>query len=223
MYRASRPVRHGLFGKNMAKKIVYMVRHGLIQSNIEEVYSGRSSERLTQRGAEEAHALGQEMAGWGIRVIYASPLARTVQTAEILNEYIGGELIMEPNVIEMDLGPWTGLSKVEVARRYPSEYGTWFKKPAEFKAQGMETLHDVQQRTIRALDDLLRMSSEDVAAVVTHAVVVKCALLYFQGLSLNAYHDFQVLNLSVHQATFNAGKGFVRMVRKGAGSSKAGE
>lgn len=201
----------------MAEKIVYLIRHGLIRSNMEEIYSGRSEERLTERGAQEAHELGREMVEWGIRIIYTSPLARTVQTAQILNEYVDAQVVVEPDLIEMDLGPWSGLSKIEVARKYPSEYQTWCERPGRLRAMGMETLQDVQQRTLRALDAFLKAGSENVVAMVTHAVVVKCALLHLNGLPLNVYHGFQVQNLSVHQAVFKEGKGVARMIRKGSG------
>jgi broad specificity phosphatase PhoE len=204
----------------MAEKTVYMIRHGVIRSNIEGIYSGRSDEPLTKEGAEEARRLGREMAGWGIRTIYTSPLARTVQTAQLLNESIGAELVLEPNLIEMDLGPWTGLSRVEVAKRRRSEYRTWHQMPAQFRASGMETLHDVQQRVVRALDEYLRVGPESIAAMVTHAAVIKCALLYLNELSLNSYHRFQVLNLSVHEAVFQGGKGSFRIIRKGSGPAK---
>lgn len=201
----------------MEEKIVYMVRHGRIQSNIDEVYSGRSGELLTEKGAKEALELGREMADWKIRAIYTSPLARTLQTAEILNRHIGARLIEEPDLIEMDLGHWTGLSKTEVANKYGSEYQTWWQNPILLKVPGMETLHEVQQRGIRALDKFLRAEGERVAAMVTHAAVIKSVLLYLNGLSLNAYHTFQVLNLSVHQITLKNGKAGMRVIRKGSG------
>ncbi|MGA7878219.1 MAG: histidine phosphatase family protein, partial [Desulfoferrobacter sp.] len=100
-------------------KIVYLVRHGLIRSNEEDVYAGRNSEKLTERGKNRAEQLGLEIEGWGIQLIQTSPLRRTVQTAEILNRYCNAELIKDPDLIEIDLGPWSGLSKDEVRRRYP--------------------------------------------------------------------------------------------------------
>ena len=204
----------------MTGKTVYMIRHGVIRSNMEDIYSGRSDERLTEQGAKEAYKLGQEIAGWSIRVIYTSPLERTVQTAKLLNESIGAELVMEPNLIEMDLGPWTGLSKTEVAQRYPLDYQTWRKIPAQFRVRGMETLHEVQQRVIKVLDEYLRTGPENVVAMVTHAALVKAALLYFNDLSLNQYHRFQVLNLSVHRVTFERGKSTFTVIRKGLGPVK---
>ena len=202
-------------GTVMEGKTVYLIRHGIIRSNVRDVYSGRSNEKLTPLGVEYAHELGREMVERGIRTIYSSPLARTMQTAQILNEYIGAQLIENDDLTEMELGPWTGLSKIEVARKYPSEYRMWCEEPAQFRAEGMETLREVQQRAVKALEEVLKAGREDVAAMVTHAVIVKCILLYLQGDSLNAYHTFQVLNLSVHQAVFGAGKSFVDIIKRG--------
>lgn len=186
----------------MAEKKVYMVRHGVIQSNLEEVYSGRSEESLTEQGAMEAENLGRDLKTYGIELIYASPLRRTLQTAEILNRHIRVPLLQEPDLTEMDLGPWTGLSKSEVAAAYPNDYTIWVERPGEFHAAGMETLVEIQKRTTRALNAFLRGRQETSAVMVTHAVVIKCAFLVLNGLDLNSYHEVPVLNLSVHQVLF---------------------
>jgi phosphoserine phosphatase len=187
----------------MAEKTIYMIRHGLIGSNINHIYSGRSDEALTESGAEQAEELARAIRGYGISVIYASPLRRTIQTAAILNEHIQGRLIEEPDLIEMDLGPWTGLSKKEVAGRFPEAYRTWVETPGSFQWDRIETLERIQGRVLRFLHRFKDATSDMIAAAVTHAVVVKCAFLYCNNLPLNSYHSIPAPNLSVHRLIFN--------------------
>lgn len=190
-----------------------MIRHGQIRSNVEDVYAGRTDEELTESGASQANRLGQEIRDLEISVIYTSPLARTVQTAEIMNAHLRARLIKECDLLEMDLGPWTGLSKAEVAGKYPEAYRTWVEAPAEFRFEGMETLQGIQERAICVLDKFLKEAPDMIGAIVTHAVIIKCAFLYFNHLPLNAYHKIDVPNLSVHKATFRDGRSRMERIR----------
>jgi len=197
----------------MATGILYLIRHGLIWSNVEHVYAGRTAERLTEQGMRQANQVGREMKDWGISTVYASPLARTIQTAEILNRHLRAELVLEPDILEMDLGPWTGLSKSEVMSKFPREYRTWAESPSEFMLEGMETLQDVLRRTIRFLVKLRTEKPAETTAAVTHSVVIRCAILYCNNLPLNSYGSLIVPNLSVHRIIFDTDGGSIERVR----------
>lgn len=184
-------------------KIVYLVRHGLIRSNEKDVYAGRSSEELTERGERRAEKLGGEMEDWGIQLIQASPLRRTVQTAEILNKYCNAQLIKDPDLIEIDLGPWTGLSKGEVWRRYPDYYKSWIEHPEDFNQPGVENLESVRNRVVHSFERFLASERDKIATFVTHSVAVKVAVLHYEERPLSLYHKVDVPNLSVHRIIFN--------------------
>lgn len=186
------------------KKVLYLIRHGLIQSNVEQIYAGRNDEQLTESGTRRAQQLGREMRDWNVAAIYSSPVVRTLQTARLLNQHLNAELVIEPDLIEMDLGPWQGLSKQQVAEKFSAQYRVWYRKPAEFKLDGMETLQEVQQRVVKCIDKFRHNGSAQVAAAVTHAANIKCAILYYSHQSLDHYHEVDVPNLSVHRITLNA-------------------
>ena len=183
-------------------KTLYLIRHGLIQSNVEDVYAGRNHEALTEAGARHAELVGGELRGWGIRVVYASPLLRAVQTAELINRHLGARMVIDSELTEMELGPWTGLSKSEVAMRFGAAYKTWCRRPADFRMDGMEGLSQILGRIQFAIERFLSMAPEQSAAMVTHAALIKCAFLYINRLPLNAYHQTHVPNLSVFRITF---------------------
>jgi len=184
-------------------KTAYLIRHGLIRSNAEGIYAGRSSEGLTEEGRNQADRVGRDIAGFGIEVIHTSPLQRTVQTAQILNRYCNARLVEDRDLIEMDLGPWTALSKDQVLAKYPSAYRTWLDHPAQFKEAGIETLESVQERVVRSLNRFLQSQREKIAAFVTHSVAVKVLVLHFRGLPMDWYHRIEVPNLALYRVLFN--------------------
>jgi len=182
-------------------KTLFLIRHGVIQSNLEDIYAGRSPEGLTAVGVERAEQLGQEIGAWGIRAIYCSPLRRTLQTAQILNHYCRTELIIDQDLIEIELGKWTGLSKAQVYARYPAEYRIWISNPAQFREDGMESLVQVQQRVLRSANRFAEGEQPQIAAFVTHAVAVKLLVLHYRGLPMDHYHKIEAPNLSVYRVT----------------------
>lgn len=162
----------------------------------------------------QAHDLGREIKEWGISVIYSSPIERTLQTAEILNAYVEADLVIEPDLIEMDLGPWQGLSKQEVADQFSADYQLWYNKPAVFHLEGIETLQQVQERVLRCFRKFQHSKSRRVGLAVTHAVAIKCAVLHYKDLPLELYHQVAVPNLSVHKLTFNDDGGTIKKIKK---------
>jgi len=166
---------------------------------MEDVYAGRNSESLTELGVTQAEQLGQEIRQWGIQAVYSSPLRRTLQTAEILNRYCKAIFIIDEDLNEIDLGKWSGLSKSEVSRRYPFQYQTWLRHPAEFNAEGIENLAEVQRRVLNSVNRFINSEQHNVAAFATHAVAVKLLALHYRRLSMDLYHEIHVPNLSVHR------------------------
>lgn len=188
-------------------KTLYLIRHGVIQSNLEGIYAGRSSEGLTAVGLAQAELLGQEIGQWGIQAIYCSPLQRTLQTAQILNRHCRTELLIDENLNELDLGKWTGLSKAQVYARYPAEYRIWISNPAQFKEDGMESLVEVRGRVLRSANRFVRGEQPQIAAFVTHAVAIKVLVLHYRQQSMELYHKIEAPNLCVYRVTIHGRDG----------------
>jgi probable phosphoglycerate mutase len=188
-------------------KTLYLIRHGVIQSNLEDIYAGRSSEGLTADGGARAEQLGGETGQWGIQAIYCSPLQRALQTAQVLNRYWRTELVLDDDLNELDLGKWTGLSKAQVYARYPAQYRTWISNPAQFREDGMESLVQVRQRVLRSANRFVRGEQPQIAAFVTHAVAVKLLVLHYRQLPMDLYHKVEAPNLCVYRVVVDGQDG----------------
>ncbi len=180
---------------------LYIVRHGEILSNKEDIYAGASDEELTPLGVESADNFGKEAASWDIEAIYSSPIRRAVQTAEIINGHIGKELLIEDGLKEIKMGPWEGLRIEEVARRFPEDFRVWMTKPGDFRIDGRETLGELQTRAVEAVleikAELVATSSPGPALAITHVAIIRVLFLYYNNRPLNDYKKISVPNLSV--------------------------
>jgi probable phosphoglycerate mutase len=100
--------------------LIYLVRHGQTVSNSERRLQGQADSPLTEQGVEQARRVGLQLKALvedpGIWQIIASPLGRTVHTANIIREAIGlkGEIALEPRIMEVNVGEWEGLNREQI-------------------------------------------------------------------------------------------------------------
>jgi broad specificity phosphatase PhoE len=170
------------------RRVLYVARHGVTQANLDGINEGLEDEPLIEAGREQARALAERVAGLGLREVWTSPLARARQTAEIVAEIHGLPLHVEPDLRELDPGPWQGLTQNQMAERDPEEFARWQADPAAFRMPGRETLEEVRARAVAALE---RIRARDARAlVVTHTVPIRVARVHYAGEELNWFATF---------------------------------
>src|SRR5580765_7161887 len=86
---------------------LFFVRHGESLANLGRVFSNRGWKHpLTPDGREQSRILADQLAGQGVVAIYSSPLRRAVESAEILAARLGVRHIIDPALIEYDVGDY---------------------------------------------------------------------------------------------------------------------
>ena len=178
----------------MSSTRVYMIRHGVTASNLAGRYMSRSQETLSNDGRWQARQLALRLASFELAAIYASPLRRTKETAEIIAQPHALAVTVEPDFNELDLHRWEGLTAAEIEDRDPKAWELWCAEPARLRLDGIETFEDVRQRVRRGLQNVVRRHPEDATAVVTHDGIVRIAVLEALGIGLGHYRSIPVDN-----------------------------
>ncbi|MFP5372024.1 MAG: histidine phosphatase family protein [Actinomycetes bacterium] len=143
-------------------------RHGRTAWNAAGRFQGQLDPPLDAQGHREAAAAAAHLVASGLLaadpVVVASDLGRTVQTAEVLTGLLGVQLRVDARLREHGMGRWEGLTREQVAERFPQQYADWTSgRPVT--GRGGEDPDAVAQR---ALDALVDLPSAPVAVVVTH-------------------------------------------------------
>jgi probable phosphoglycerate mutase len=129
--------------------LIYLVRHGQTVSNSERRLQGQADSPLTEQGMEQARRVGlqlktlvQEPDRWQI---IASPLGRTVHTANIIREAIGlqSQIALEPRIMEVHVGEWEGLNQAQIEAMSP---GTTIGHDWLTRTPGGERYEDIAAR-----------------------------------------------------------------------------
>ena len=127
-------------------------------------FIGRMDPPLTAAGRASAAV---KLASLNVRAIFASPLQRARQTAEHIRG--DAELIVVPELAEMDFGEWEGLLWSEIQARSPEWAGRKLDNWFAFAAPGGEAWDAFRARMDRALERIL--AGPFPAAVVAHMLV----------------------------------------------------
>ena len=176
-----------------------MIRHGEIPSNVNKVYAGRSPERLTEKGVQQARQVSETLKEYVVDAIYSSPIQRAVQTAQIISETLELNLQVEEAFREIEMGPWEGMSEEDVEKRYPDEWNIWNSDPAELRMEGRETLEKLLSRVLAGIRNI--KDSGDNVVIVTHVAIIRVILLWHSNKDLNLYKTIHIPNAEVFAIT----------------------
>ena len=152
---------------------LYIARHGETDFNAEDRIqgSGKDLSVLSQRGVQQAIALGKSLENVDFDAVYSSPLRRAVDTVKHAfgNKY---EPILDKRLIEIGLGEMEGMLASEAAAAFPESSKSW-PNPAEYiPPPGGEALEDMVARVDAFLEDI-RQTGHRKVLVLTHGYTLR--------------------------------------------------
>ena len=159
-------------------RTLYLIRHGQPLTDQRRTCGYAQDVPLSPEGRRQAEALALWARDKEIQAVYASPLLRCRQTADILaREYT--PVYLEDDLREVDTGAWTGLTFEEIKARWPAEYERRGRELGTFPPPGGESFHQAGARMERTITRLLAQSQGNLG-VVAHGGINRgwlCRLL----------------------------------------------
>jgi len=189
----------GEYWSKKMKTVFYLVRHGTTRANKEDRFAGRTKEPLHPDGETQISALAVKLNQYGIERICCGPLLRTIQSAEILGRCCGGPVQVEEDLTDMNIPHWEGCSKQEIRDRFEGQYPLWLAAPQDLQLPGCEVLADVQKRAVAVLERLWLDYAGAKIVVVSHLIVLRCLVLYYQKRPLAEFRTVKIGNGDVVQ------------------------
>ena len=166
--------------------IVYLARHGESDWNAANRFQGHSDRPLTALGRRQAKALADDVAGLAaLAAVYTSPLRRALDTAAVVGARTGLEPVRVDDLREVDVGAWAGLSRDEVAARFPDALERWLAGGEGW--EDGETYDAMSSRVLAALRRIADAHPEDAVLVVSHGGPIRAIQAAAAGLDVQEY------------------------------------
>ncbi len=192
--------------------MIYLVRHGQTEFNLERRYQGGLDSPLTALGREQGRRLGALLAGlietpadW---TLVASPQGRAQATAGLIQERLRlpTPIETEPRLREITLGDWDGLTDEDIAVAYPGALDGLNRWDWHFHAPKGERYESMATRLGGWLQEAER--SQRRLVVVSHGMSGRILRGHYAGLSRD-----EALRLDVPQdAVFRLADGRVERI-----------
>jgi probable phosphoglycerate mutase len=174
---------------------VLLIRHALTDA-VGERLAGRSEGvSLNQAGRAQAERLRARLSGVDLAAVYSSPLERAIETAGPLARERGLRIEPVRDLQEIEFGEWTGARFDALAQ--DARWHRFNRVRSMAAVPGGERAIDAQARIVRALGDMGIRHPNGTVAFVTHADLIRLAVLYVAGAPLDFIHRIEVLPASV--------------------------
>ena len=161
-------------------KNIITIQHTEAEHHVTKMVGGDTDYPLTQLGREHAHNIGNNLKKLykdKNAIIYSSDMIRTKETAEIVNEYLGLNIVYRRELREIRMGEAKGKSREWEKQNSAPKERIPIAKYRPFP--NAETFEEVYDRTLPILEELLNNEHENII-IVGHGL----ALLMFHLLWL---------------------------------------
>jgi len=161
---------------------LYCVRHGESTYNVEGRLQGQSDlPRLSPLGVRQSEAVAAALANMPIDAIYASPLRRAMETAQVIASVLRLEIRPEQRLKEINVGIFEDKLRSELEVCCPNDLGQWLSGDPDFAIPGGESRRQLARRGREALDSIARAGHKH-AVVVAHGGVLVAGVKALLGI-----------------------------------------
>ncbi len=171
---------------------IVLARHGETPWNREGRFQGQNDIGLSDAGLAQARETAAALEDIEVAAICSSPLARALQTAEIIAHGRSMPVILVDELKEMSEGVIEGLNNSLLRQLHPDIFHQWRDDPSKARIPGGETLGELQARAWRGVERIREDHPHGTTVAVSHnfaIITIVCRLL---ELPLDRFHRLRV-------------------------------
>jgi probable phosphoglycerate mutase len=166
---------------------------------------------LNEEGKIQAEALGKRLAGAPIKHLYASPLERTMETAQAIGQHHPNlEIKITQELGEVRYGDWEGMPIAALQSRKMWHVVQEYPSRAYFP--NGETMRGVQMRAVNAVEDIAAAHPREMVVIVSHADLIKMILAHFLGMHLDNFQRIVVSPASINSLMLGYGRPYISAI-----------
>ena len=179
----------------------WLIRHALVEENARATLYGIMDVELCPHTllaqAPSYAALARSLPRPAIWIV--TPLSRTARTAAAIRAagYDGPEPLVEPGLIEQNLGAWQGLPHVELPPRLTIPAHPFWPVSGTERPPGGESMADVILRVGDTMDRLAKTHDGQDVVIVSHGGTIRAAVAHALDIAADNALHLSVQNISL--------------------------
>lgn len=181
--------------------LLFLIRHGATDANLQRPYvlQGRGIDHsLSETGRQQAEAVAGFLEGFAVHYVFSSGMKRAIETAEAIAGRHRLDVTPIPDLAEVDVGDWEGMSWEAIMSEYPDHYRNFMADPAAHAYYGGESYGDVHARVKPIVHGLLEQHLGSAIVIVAHNVVNRVILAELLGIELGRAKSIRQSNAGVN-------------------------
>lgn len=156
-----------------ASRHLLLVRHGQSEWNATGRWQGQADPPLSPLGEEQAREAARQLAAMGFTAVVSSDLVRARRTADILAEAAGLAVEVDPDLREIDVGDWQGLTRAEIDAGWPGALADWSAGRSDAPPGGESRFHLVDRGRAALARAAAAASAGDRVLLVSHGALIR--------------------------------------------------
>jgi probable phosphoglycerate mutase len=168
---------------------ILLARHGESDWNHTKRWQGFADRPLTELGLAQAERLADRLDETELDAVWSSDLKRARDTAEVVARRKGLEVQTTPELREVDVGSWSGLTRAEAEARFPEGYARWIQGGEGW--EDGETYSQLGERVVRAILAIAAAHEGGRVLVVAHGGTIRAIHAAALGVDVSTYRRIQ--------------------------------
>jgi broad specificity phosphatase PhoE len=166
-------VRRAIQGRALTAT-VHLVRHGEVENPAGVIYGRLPGYHLSERGKRQAAEAANRLRNARVGAVWASPLERAVETADLIADPHGVEVVTDERLTESDT-TFEGATRSVIAFLRSPRHWWGFRNPV--RPSWGESFVEVEARMVAAVADAVEQAQGREVVVVSHQTPVRVARL----------------------------------------------
>jgi probable phosphoglycerate mutase len=183
---------------------VLLIRHGhTAHTENGKLYSDPQS-ALTDQGKLQVEALAKFLPEEKPDALLSSPSLRARASATEIARISGLSVHVLEDLREWQVGSWEGRSYLEIKKQEPEIYAAWSKDPIRNAPPAGESIEALCHRAASEFSAIRQKYAGKRVAIVTHAEIVRAAIVNALGMPVDNFWRLSVPTGSVSKVDLSA-------------------
>ncbi len=184
-----------------------LIRHGSTLDNEQLRYTGQTDVPLSPLGESQVAQLGKQLANEALDIIVTSDLQRARATGAAIAHYHQVPVYEDAAIREIYLGAWEGMTLAELLELDPESVERWQNEPLDVRPPGGETIKQLRDRVVHALEFWYAKYPDATVVWVTHGGVIRVLLCHLLNVDLNSWGLYKQENASITEVMLSQDNG----------------